>query len=462
GAHDAQYLNGYPPAENVTENVNSIKLYLRSRLRRAKRWGRDPDEAKKYFVNKYSLPQAWFEGAFADSMIKVDSLYSASLDIYPADMKNIKSEAEFVMFDECFNGQFIKIPYIAGEYVFGKGNTIVSVGNTVNVKQDIWADELLGMLNLGLRIGEWHKTRNYLESHLIGDPTFHFNKEVPSHIVKNIYANNNWWNNRKWNKLLKSKNPTLRTLAVYHLYNLKKDKFIDNLVNIYHTDKSFNVRMEALKCLADSRSEQFEEILKEASRDPAEMIRRKTMVWMGKVGRQEYLSYLADRIFRDHSDRVSRHAKEAMGFIDAKRAATVSSRVLNNIPGSDNQELEDRIITSFENTREWLYDELLSTIHSDTMEVKEKIGAVRTFRNYTFHDAVDNLVEVLLDSSQEVKLRIKVAEALGWFTFSINRRKIVTACDQIIEAKDTHEELLAEAIKTKNRIQQGSNNPITP
>ncbi|MCF7740218.1 MAG: HEAT repeat domain-containing protein [Candidatus Marinimicrobia bacterium] len=463
GANDAQYLNGYPPAENINQNISSITRYLRSRLRRAKRWGHDPEEAKEYFMNKYNVPEKWFEGAFVDSMVQADSLYSASLDIYPPDLKNVEPEAEFIMFDECYNGQFTKIPYIAGEYVFSEGNTIVAAGNTVNVKQDIWADELLGMLNLGLRAGEWHKTRNYLESHLIGDPTFHFNDQVPADLIKNLYANKGWWSSKKWNDLLQSTKPALRTLAVYQLYQQKKSRFVPDLVKIYHSDNSFNVRMEALKCLAASRSSQFEEILKDASRDPSEMIRRKTMVWMGKVGRQEYLPYLADRVFKDHSDRVSRHAKESMGFIDAEKAALVSSRVLENMPSTTNKKgLEDRIIGSLKNTQEWLYDELLPTMKSDTMEVKEKIGAARTFRNYTFHNAVDDMTDLMLDSSQDLKFRIKIAEALGWFTFSINRQEIVKACDKIIQKEDSPESLQAEALKTKNRIQQGPNNPITP
>ncbi|HMA62186.1 MAG TPA: HEAT repeat domain-containing protein [bacterium] len=463
GADDAQYLNGYPPAENINQNISSIKRYLRSRLRRAKRWGHDPKEAKEYFMNKYNLPEKWFEGAFVDSMVQADSLYSASLDIYPADLKNVEPEAEFIMFDECYNGQFTKIPYIAGEYVFSEGNTIVAAGNTVNVKQDIWANELLGMLNLGLRAGEWHKTRNYLESHLIGDPTFHFKDRVPADLVKDLYANKGWWSSKNWNDLLDNQDPALRSLAVYQLYKQKKSRFVPELVKIYYSDNSFNVRMEALKCLAASRSSQFEEILKDASRDPSEMIRRKTMVWMGKVGRQEYLPYLANRVFMDHSDRVSRHAKESMGFIDIEKASLVTTRVLDNMPSTaDKEGLGDRILRSFKNTEEWLYDELLPTMKSDTMEVKEKIGAARTFRNYTFHDAVDDLAGLMLDSSQDLKFRIKIAEALGWFTYSINREQIVAACDKILQGKDSPESLRAEALKTKNRIQQGPNNPVTP
>ena len=463
GADDTQYLNGYPPAENITQNIKSIKLYLRNRLRRAKRWGHDPEEAKDYFIKKYDLPENWFQGAFVDSVMEADSAYSASLDIYASDMEGIKPQAKFIMFDECFNGQFTKTPYIAGEYVFGEGETIVSIANTVNVRQDIWADELLGMVNRGMRIGEWHKTRNYLESHLIGDPTFHFGEGIPGEMLKNLYSSNNWWGGQYWNNLLKNEKPALRSLAINKLFQQKKNRMIPELVNIYNNDNSFNVRLEALKCLATTRSQEFENILLKAAHDPAEMIRRITMIWMGKIGREDYLPALSERLFNDHSDRVSRHAKESLGFVNSKKAIEVCTQAINNMPDvADKETLEKNTIRSLERNKEWLYDELLPAIQSDTLELKDKIGSVRTFRNYTFHDGIDELIKVMEDNQTDSKLRIKIAEALGWFTFSFRRKEIIEACDKIIQKKGTPDELQQELIKTKNRLVDGPNNPITP
>jgi hypothetical protein len=463
GADDAQYLSGYPPAENIAQNIKSIKLYLRNRLRRAKRWGHEPQEAKEYFIKKYNLPEEWFEGAFVDSVMQADSTYGASLDIYAADMKGVKPQAKFIMFDECFNGQFTKTPYIAGNYVFGEGRTIVSIANSVNVKQDIWADEFLGMVNLGMRIGEWHKTRNYLESHLIGDPTFHFNQGLSAELLKNLYSSNNWWGNQYWEKLIEHKDPALRALAVYKLYQKKKNRFIPELVEIYENDKSFNVRLEALKCLAATRSEEFENILLKAAEDPSEMIRRLTMIWMGKIGREGYLPVLAERLFYDHSDRVSRHSKEAMGFINSTKAKQVCTRMIENMPHSADKEILTKNTThSLKRTHGWLYDELLPAIQSDTLELKDKIGSVRTFRNYTFHDGIDELIGVMGDNQTDSKLRIKIAEALGWFTFSHRREEIITACNELLQDEGISSELKQELIKTRKRLNHGPNNPITP
>jgi hypothetical protein len=51
---------------------------------------------------------------------------------------------------------------------------VVAQGNTVNVLQDKLEDKMMGMLSIGLRIGQWHKEVPYLEAHLIGDPTYRF------------------------------------------------------------------------------------------------------------------------------------------------------------------------------------------------------------------------------------------------------------------------------------------------
>ncbi len=459
GSDDTQYLNGYPLGVNVDENIRNIKLYLRSKMRQAKRWKRDPEEYKKGYKERYGVPDEWFEGAFVDSVEKADSLFSADLDIYVSDLDGIKTQPKFVMFDECYNGQFTKTPYIAGKYLFSGGNTIVTVANTVNVKQDIWADEFLGMINLGVRIGEWHKTKTFLESHLIGDPTFHFN-ELPEKLIKNLYSNKSA---KYWKKQLKNENPVYRGLAVDKLYRIHQNQFIPNLLEIYNNDPSSIVRLQALKCLAETRSKDFEGILHKTINDPAEMIRRITTIWMGKIGHESYLPQLAELMFLDHSERVSRQAKESMGIINAKKAITIMHKTIEQMPDiADLKLLGQTTKKSFQRTDKWLYKELLETIQSDTMSVKKKKNAIRTFRNYSFHDGVNKLCEFMLDSKTDLELRIVTAEALGWFTFSFKRNKIIESCDKLLAEKNISKELSDEAVKTKKRILNGSNYSITP
>lgn len=57
---------------------------------------------------------------------------------------------------------------------FSDGKTLVTLGNSVNVLQDKSSGDMLGLLGLGFRVGEWARMTNILESHIIGDPTFRF------------------------------------------------------------------------------------------------------------------------------------------------------------------------------------------------------------------------------------------------------------------------------------------------
>jgi len=104
GAEDIQYINNYPTAKNPTENIEAVKLYLRSKMRTAERRKQDTTKAKEYFAKEFNIPEDWFEGTFSDSLVIADSLLDYKLDIHISDIRNISPQAKFIMFDECFNG----------------------------------------------------------------------------------------------------------------------------------------------------------------------------------------------------------------------------------------------------------------------------------------------------------------------------------------------------------------------
>ena len=92
-----------------------------------------------------------------------------------ADLKKLRPGARVVMFNACYNGSFHEEGYVAGSYLFVPGSlTVTAQGNTVNVLQDKVADQLIGYMGMGIRLGFWQKEVVTLESHMLGDPTFHF------------------------------------------------------------------------------------------------------------------------------------------------------------------------------------------------------------------------------------------------------------------------------------------------
>ncbi len=459
GGIDAQYLLGYPPAQNIDENVQAIRLFVRSKMRDARDRKRNVEETQKYYQEQYNLPDIWLVDALDDSVEHSDSLLAAKLDLYSSDVARIAPQAEIIIFDECFNGSFINPGYVAGTYLFGNGTTIAGVANSVNVKQDIWSDELLGVLSYGVRIGEWHRIRTYLESHLFGDPTFRFNgdEKIPD-LQKSTPKDV-----RIWQKELKSAAPVRRTLAVRQIYRIRGADVESELIRLYHTDPSWNVRLEALKCLADLRSPGFRQILTESIDDPFELIRRFSATLMGVIGDEQYLPFLAEKVVFDASERVSYSAKSAIEKISPAQAYQACKKVFDSFPPTDYYTNDwKRLVNSLNRTASWLTDELIANVTNDTLQTSARIGDVRSFRNYQFRQAVPVLIGVASDLQAPTEVRVAALEALGWYAHSIDREQITAGCDRILAQHNLAEPVRVEALKTKGRISAGFNDPLNP
>lgn len=443
GGDDVQYLTGYPEAGNARENIEEVKRFVRSKLRSAKRRG-NLEEAKEYYITSYDIPEDWVEDTFDPEVILADSLYEAKIDLWSDDVRTMKTQAEVFMFDECYNGQFFVENYISGTHLFGEGTVVAGIANSVNVKQDIWANEMLGLLAQGVTIGEWHLTRPYLESHIIGDPTFHFTGENPDAL------------DMPYKKLLRSKIVSLRVLGVYKMTRELGMKAEDKLLDIYHQDDSRNVRMEAIKCLATLRTPAFRELLKTSLYDPNELIRRVTANWMGHIGDKGYIPLLADRRAKDISQRVSFSAKSSLELLFAHPCADDFLQKIAEDTGMDTA----RINYSYRRSQAWLNDEILPTITDKSLTAKKRMSKIRTFRNYNFTPGVKTLIEIAQDKTDDPVVRVGAIEALGWFVMNPNYEELITEL-QPLTTSDVPE-VKAEAIKTIKRLEVGPNLVITP
>jgi hypothetical protein len=460
GDDDRQYINNYPEYKNPEGNIEEVKLYLRSKLRAAQRRKKPIDKEIAYYKNWLGVPESWFEGMLSDSLAKADSLLDYSLDIHIEDVQNIKPQPALIVFDECFNGSFHHSPYIAGEYVFGKGKTIAGLANTTNALQDQWIDELSGLLSYGVRLGEWHKFTTLIESHILGDPTYHFTGNGKTNLGSLIELKKN--DVEFWKGMLKNNDPVIRSLSVEMLFKNLGKEFESGLVELYKGDASYNVRMHAIKCLASLQTPAFHEILKESISDPYELIRRISAVWMGLVGKKEYIPFLAKQLLTDESERVSFNVKSSLTFIDPEESYNECIKYLNSLPVTPSTEkaknnVKAQILRSKESLKE-----LLDNVNSDTLALKNKIQEMRTFRNYTYLQAIPDIIKIAVNENEKTELRTVAIEALGWFNFAYNKNLINEACEKIISTGKAPKEVLNEAKRTINRIKDGSNNPITP
>jgi HEAT repeat protein len=443
GGDDVQYLTGYPEAANARENIEEVKRFVRSKLRSAKRRG-NLEEAKEYYIENYDIPAHWVDDAFDPERMLEDSLYEAKIDLWSDDVKTMKTQAEVFVFDECYNGQFFMPNYISGTHLFGDGTVVAGVANTVNVLQDIWANELVGLLGQGVSVGEWHMTRPYLESHIIGDPTFHFKGENPNAF------------NMPYKKLLRSKIVSLRVLGVYKMAKELGPDAEEKLIKIYKEDPSRNVRLEALKSLASLRTPSFRELLKTSLYDPSELIRRISANWMGHVGDKGYIPLLADRWAKDISQRVSFSAQSSLELLFAHPCADDFLQEIADQSGLDTA----RINYKYRRSQAWLNDEILPTITDKSLTAKKRMSKVRTFRNYNFTPGVKTLIEIAQDDTDDPVVRVGVIEALGWFIMNPNYKELITILTPLTESDVP--EVKAEAIKSIKRLEAGPNLVITP
>jgi hypothetical protein len=459
GADEIQYILNYPAASMISQNVESIKMFLRSKMRGAKRRGRDLEKTKNYYKENYSVPDIWFKGAFADSVIKADSIFEHTLDIYSEDLKLFDPNAEVVMFDECFNGSFHEEGYIAGDYIFDDGATVVGIANSVNCLQDKWANKLIGSIGLGLRVGLWHQNLGYLENHIIGDPTFRFQSYLNTDLNKAVIK----YDENDYRKLLASDKAPLRSLAIYKLAQILEESFDQELIRHYDSEISFVVRLQIINCLALSNGKALRQILTKSIYDPYEFIRRVSTTLMGKIGDPEFIPIIVERSFNDASRRVAFSAKRALDVMYQDSVMKYTKSFVDQMPDFYNkEELLKRRIASVERSEKWLNDEILGSLKNDSLSLKKKRNEIRTFRNYNFVDGVEPLTEYLKDSNNPDELRITAAEALGWFNYNYKRDLIIKACKEILIRENESEELLTEVLKTKKRLMTGANVPLTP
>ncbi|NUN07771.1 MAG: HEAT repeat domain-containing protein [Ignavibacteriaceae bacterium] len=462
GSDDMQLLSSYPIPQNTQENIESVKLYLRSKVRSARDRKQDVAKTIEYFKSEFDVPDSWFEGAFVDSVIAADSVMNYRLDIYLQDIRSMKPAPKYIMFDQCFNASFHQNEYVAGEYVFGDNGVINGEGNAVNCLQDKYADELIGLFNYSVRTGLRLREINNLETHIIGDPTFRFaNKEG---LNFNYLLRDELRKNEKlWRQLYKSQYPVLRSLALRRLKEIKGNGFSDELLALYDKEQSFEARTTIVKMIGDINDKNFVPLLRKSVNDPYEFIRRKSAEFMGETGDTSLIRPMANQLINDESDRVSYQLRESMKFLDIEKSAEVFEQEMKKYPDYiRNKKMLDAFKFSVERTKIWVYDELLVHLYSDTLKLRSRLSEARTFRNYKFHQVIPQIVKLVLDVNQPLELRVHCSEALGWFNLSNRRFEIMTALEPLVAKQDTPDKLRAELVRTLNRLRTGPNDVMLP
>lgn len=446
GMPNRQYLTGEPAeSENLVE---SAKLAFRERLRRESGNPAKVKMLKEKYMSIFKIDSTWFNGAFDREIIIKDSLEELRRGIVLEDVPVIKPNARIVLFDACYNGDFREDRYIAGEYIFSDGKTLVTLGNSVNVLQDKSSGDMLGLLGLGFRVGEWARMTNILESHIIGDPTFRFADNKRAQIDFNST------NADYWLKVLSAeKHPDLQSLALHKLFSLNYKEMSSLLTKTYFSSSSYMVRLQCIHLLPFYNDNNFKEVLKSSIYDPYEFIRRKSVYAMGRVGYDEFIPSVVSVYINDYLDeRVAFNAVFAFDMLDIPKVkAEFEKQLSQNSAIYDKARAKDQFYKRIE-SRERLAAGSLN-LTDKKMKKGERLFSVSFLRNNNYHTPVERYLATLADKSEDSLIRLRLAEALGWYTYSYKKQIIIDSCKKIASEEPDGSALKNELIKTANRLQ---------
>lgn len=444
-----QYLTGIPLSVGTDENMEAAKKLFRERLRKNGEGSEKNAPLKKAWMKYYKIDSTWFAGAFDKEQLKKDSLDEINMGIVLEDIPNINPNPRFVIFDACYNGDFREESCIASEYIFAKGKTLAAFANSVNVLQDKSSSDLMGMIGQGYRIGEWAQLTNILESHIIGDPTFFFKGDQAKLKVNLKSKDANYWL-----KVLKeAQHPDIKGIALHKLFNLKYAALPQLLVDTYNSTPYAMLRLQVYHLLQFYNDGRFVELLKRSAYDPYEFIRRKSTYSMGKIGKDEFIPYIASIYINDGLDeRVRFNAEFTFDLMNMEK---LKSEVLSQIEKStslyDKQAMRNEFAAKID-SRMRIAESALE-VADPKVKMSSRLMGANMLRNNNYHSKVDSYLKIISDSTQDVNLRIKLAEALGWFTLSYKKGDIITTCRVVAAENGIDQRLKNELLKTANRLE---------
>jgi hypothetical protein len=450
GLDQIEYLNNEPDPETPTEMVNTIKDYANYVYRRHRGKGTPDDSIKANIAkNLGGLPLEWFEDQESEEHRKHDSIMERKLNLYEEDFDDFTPNCRLVILDACFNGSFHLPKNIAGSYIFDEGKTAATIANSVNVLQDKWSDRYIGMLGLGMRVGNLPKYNTYLESHCIGDPAFRFKSAVEGLDANEMLHQPAEW----WAGQLDSQYPAVRAMAMRQLVD---NDLIDSerLLEIYTNDNSEVVRMEAMTLLSLYDDDNFRKCLEMIPEDSYEMIMRYGINYIAKRGDKELVPALIDIAKRNNTGkRVEFGVSQAAALYPYEMLDAELSRQFNPDDYSEGEAVKGYVAHALDKyANSYRLKDVETVCHNDSASLKAKKQAIRTFRNSTMHYKVDDLLEYVQKCDNE-ELTVDLLEALGWFRQSFRHADISKVALEMSKDGKRSKKVRGEALKTYKRIE---------
>ena len=452
GSDDTQYLNEIPKPDSPIKAKEFIQGYVRAHLRAAQERGKDVNEVKQELLKRFDIPESWIADTFSPECIRQDSLDNDALDLHLHDFKGTgyTPNARMVMIDACFCGSFHLDDCIANRYIFNPGRTVVTLANSVNVLQDKWSDKLMGLLGLGMNVGNFSRFANYLEAHTIGDPTFYFTSADRRMDVQELMGKTH---NAGWKKYLKSDYADVQSLAINELA-YAGELSSNELLRLFSTSTSAMVRMMALIHLADCADDNFIKAVELACNDSYELIQRYGMRYLGQSGDERLIPTLIRMaITNNTSERTNFNLLNAISFYPQQALLDEFDKQFNRpeVHYMNKEKVEKTIRkTIVALSDKWMdeIDDILNPATSDKIRKRN----LRILRNYCPHHRIPELLE-FLRTTRDADNQILLLEALGWHTVSCYKDQVIEVAEHMSQQLTLPEAVRNEARKTVNRLQ---------
>lgn len=437
GGVGAQYLSKEPYTFMPSEHLRIFKAFLRSKMRSAK----DRDKTRASLMESYGVPGAWLDEWNDPALAQEDSLRSARVDLVLSDLDGYAPAVRLLILDACFNGAFLHDDYVAARYAFGADSRCLAVfGNSVNIIQDHWKNELAGLLGCGVCVGNWARQNMTLESHLFGDPTMHFEARADAPAGLDALVTR-YGDRAVLRKLARSSIPDVAGYAMK--YGLPVE-----------AGNSLNLRMEqfmyAVRNYTDR--EALVRTISSALNDPYELIRRMAARYAEGCGAPQLLELIASHYLDPaESARVRYHLFAALGlypYADVEKALRASWKGI-----WPEQEDFDVLLTRLRRSAEGDAAEF-AALSDASVSVKERGATVSAQRNACKPAAIQPMLALVADGNADEELRCKAAEALGWYVYSWYAREIY---DKLQAMTLTDAAVADEVHRTMRRLEDIAN-----
>nr|WP_321414774.1 HEAT repeat domain-containing protein [uncultured Allomuricauda sp.] len=444
GLPSEQILSGNPDVSNPKPSMQNVARYVRSQMRRAKDRDEDLDEETKELQERLGLNDKWFQGIFSQESIQKDSLYNAQQVIHIEDLKNNQINARIAYLDACETGSFQRNDFLAAHYPFNKGKNIVSIANSVGVLQDLWAHEYIGLLQYGTRIGQILKHTAYLETHIFGDPTFHFSHENAQKWNLQLAHNSNL---AFWKDQLAISQADLQAMALKQITGLEdRDRSISMLKDAFYKSPYEPVRLEAFLLLKQLRPDDWQNVVIDASDDSFEYLRRISIYEMGEMGDSVFIEPMLDLYLNDpQSRRTVFNIEQRLIFFEKQLVLRSIDKVIKEHP-LHSTTLIDQLRNQIE--RESFFDEAFKNLNLPETTAKDAKFAISIMRAYRFHQYVPQVVTFIQANLQHEELVVPALEALSWFPKSRKKSIIIDLCQRLMENTGLSEKITYEAKRT--------------